>query len=136
MEDIPTHLENGRPLMTWDGWSPRDCLNLDRPDGLDRAPPPGWYSIPHWAALTEWRIFDTFCAGMPEVISEWIGLPGGVAAGGSAKFDGQEQGKALELMRQEGMAPIEWPAPHRMHAELGITTVLLFPDPILRAIFD
>jgi len=123
IEDIPTDLK------THDGWSPLDCLNLDP------APPVGWYSIPHWEALTEWRIFDTFCADMPEIVSEWIGLPGGVAAGGSAKFDGQEQAKALDLMRQEGMTPIEWPAPPRLRDELGIATVLLFPDPILRAVF-
>ena len=72
---------------------------------------------------------------MPEVVSEWIGLPGGVGAGGSAKHDGGEQAKALDLIATEGMAPIVWPAPPRMQAELGIATVLLFPDPVLRMAF-
>ena len=97
-------------------------------------PPPGWYSIPHWVALTGYYRFGDFAA-MPEVVSEWIGLPGGVEAGGSADHNGEEQAKALDLMATEGMAPIVWPAPKRMQEELGITTVLLFPDPVLRMLF-
>ena len=116
-------------LLTQDGWSPRDCLNLDPPS------PPGWYSIPHWVALTGYYAFEAFGADMPEIVSEWIGLPGGVGAGGSATHDGVEQAKALELMAREGMAPIEWPAPPRMQVELGIAAVLLFPDPVLRSLF-
>ncbi|MFG1418305.1 hypothetical protein V5F38_10385 [Xanthobacter sp. V0B-10] len=121
MEDIPTHLENGRPLMTWDGWSPRDCLNLDRPDGLDRAPPPGWYSIAHWVALTHPLWFDWFETPMPELF----------AAFARGDFGNGARRKILDLMAQEGMTPIEWPAPVKAQ-EAGIATVLLFPDPILR----
>ncbi|GLI22221.1 hypothetical protein GGQ86_000481 [Xanthobacter flavus] len=122
VEDVPA-----TPL-THDGWSRRDCLNVDPP------PPPGWYSIPHWVALTGYYRFGDFAA-MPEVVSEWIGLPGGVEAGGSADHNGEEQAKALDLMATEGMAPIVWPAPKRMQEELGIATVLLFPDPVLRMLF-
>lgn len=118
-----------------DGWHPRDCINFNRPDGSDQAPPPGWYSIPHWVALTSHNSFGFFYVAMPEIVSEWVGLPGGVSAGGSEKYDGSDQAKALAIMQAEGMAPIEWPAPPRMREELGIQTVLLFPDPILRTVF-
>ncbi|MFG1433396.1 hypothetical protein V5F69_20430 [Xanthobacter sp. V2C-4] len=124
MEDIPTHLEDGRPLMTWDGWSPRDCLNLDRPDGLDRAPPAGWYSIAHWFALTEPSCFYLFEEPMPDLFARW--------ARGDFQSAGRES--ALDLLAKEGMAPIAWPAPPKAR-EAGIATVLLFPDPILRVIF-
>lgn len=122
VEDVPA------VPLTDDGWSRRDCLNVNPP------PPPGWHSIPHWVVLTGYYRFEDFGA-MPEVVSEWIGLPGGVGAGGSATHDGGEQAKAPDLMATEGMAPMAWPAPPRMQEELGIATVLLFPDPVLRMRF-
>lgn len=109
VENIPSD------LRTWDGWFPRDCLNLDPP------PPPGWYSIPHWAALTEWGLFDSAEATMEETLSEWMGDPWQV--------------EALRYCEEEGISPIEWPAPRRMRIELGIAAVLIFPDPILREVF-
>lgn len=112
VEDIPTD------IVTWDGWSPRDCLNLDP------APPAGWYSIPHWFALTEWHCFDyldepTACLtnGFFERVDKH-GKPGLVALMGKA-------------CRDEGLEPIEWPAPPKLVAH-GRPTVLLFPDPVLR----
>jgi len=110
VEDIPGD------LLTWDGWAPRDCLNLDPP------PPRGWYSIPHWAALTEWGLFETAEATMEETLGEWMRDPW--------------QADALRYCAEEGIVPIEWPAPPRMKSELGIASVLLFPDPILREVFD
>ncbi|WP_238122864.1 MULTISPECIES: hypothetical protein [unclassified Xanthobacter] len=123
VEDIPTHLEDGSPLETWDGWSPRDCLNVDRPDGLDRAPPPGWYSVAHWVALTHPHWFDMLDMPMPDLFKDWA------EGRGFARDDGD----IFDLMAQEGMTPIEWPAPVKAQ-EAGIPTVLLFPDPILRAV--
>ena len=101
-------------LMTWDGWSPRDCLNLDP------APPAGWYSVPHWVALTEWGVFRGHDAPMPEILEEWFGEVW--------------QGQALAKAAEEGVTPLEWPAPPKLQAH-GIATVLLFPDPILRDVF-
>lgn len=109
VEDIPDD------LVTWDGWSPKDCLNLDP------APPAGWYSIPHWAALTEWHLFNYLEEPGTVICEEWLG--------------DRWQGQALRLAAEEGIAPIEWPAPPKMQAA-GIATALLFPDPILREVFD
>ncbi|MFG1480270.1 hypothetical protein V5F53_16680 [Xanthobacter sp. V4C-4] len=124
VEDIPTHLSDGRPLVTWDGWSPLDCINLDRPDGRDRAPPAGWYSIPHWFALIEPSCFWLFEEHMPDLFAEWA----------RGDFRNARQETALAFMAKEGMEPLEWQAPVKAR-EAGIATVLLFPDPILRELF-
>ena len=97
---------------TFDGWSPRNLLNIDPP------PPPGWYSIPHWMGLTEWEIL--IGGGNETPLAQWV-----------AGWRGEEADRASALAAAEGFEPLEWPAPPLI-AEAGCPTVPLFPDPILR----
>ncbi|MFG1466541.1 hypothetical protein V5F77_27325 [Xanthobacter sp. DSM 24535] len=46
----------------------------------------------------------------------------------------EEQEEAKCLTRAEGSSPIKWPAPRKMQ-EVGIKSVWLIPDPILRDLF-
>lgn len=114
VENIPSD------ILTWDGWSPIDCLNLDPP------PPSGWFSIPHWFALLDWRLFDD----LPE--------PGKAICLDLLCPELAEEARAMTL--QEGVEPIVWPAPPKLTMPHkgedwffpGVATVLLFPDGVLR----
>lgn len=106
LEDIPAD------LRTWDGWSPAECIDITAPAG--------WYSVAHWAALTEWGVFESFEQPMEEVLAEWLGEPWQV--------------EAERLAAAEGVAPIVWPAPSKI-AAAGFPTMLLFPDAIVREVF-
>lgn len=120
VEDIP------EDVCSSDGWRPLDWINHDRADGTDRAPPPGWYSIPHWWALTEWHCFEMWEGETAEVLAECLINRGQ----GEDSF----YARAIDAMNREGLAPIEWPAPPRIKAA-GYSTVLLYPDAILRDVF-
>ncbi|MFK8252662.1 hypothetical protein [Ancylobacter terrae] len=102
LSDIPAG------IRTWDGWRPIDAVNLDH------LPPPGWYSVGHWSALTEPNIFAYFEEPLADVLTELEQV-------------------AFDACRKEWVEPIEWPAPPALVAA-GIATVFLFPDPILREV--
>lgn len=93
-------------IKTWDGYRPIDMIPLAN------MPPVGWYSVGHWSSLVSPGIYDFFDAPLAEVLTE------------------MEDEIAGEC-RKQGIEPVEWPAPPAL-VTLGISTVLLFPDPILR----
>lgn len=86
-------------------WRPLDLTNADAPAG--------WYSVWHWIAQTE-----------PASLRHC----GDDLYGAFLEF----QDEALRLCEEEGVAPLEWPAPPAIADAASGSRVFLFPDPILR----
>ncbi|MCK0197061.1 hypothetical protein MWN34_09065 [Ancylobacter sp. 6x-1] len=102
LEDIPDD------IVTGDGWKPLDAVNLDH------LPPPGWYTVGHWSALTEPGIFRLLSGPLHEALADM-------------------EAQAVAASRREGIEPIDWPAPPALVA-IGIETVKLIPEIVLRDI--